>query len=160
MKKNNLGFMLVEALIMSVVVIGVLIFMYIQFQNISTGYDKSFHYNTISGLYIANEIKEYFIVNNKLETLKTTVDSADKKFTIVDYNTTDDWDTLLNQANIKTVVLADEGLTELRGKRTADFSEKFNDFINYIKVDEDENNYRILIEFKDDTYASLKLGVE
>ena len=34
MKKNNQGFMLVEALIMSTVVIGVLVFMFIQFPKI------------------------------------------------------------------------------------------------------------------------------
>ena len=40
--KNNKGFMLVEALVMSMIVIGTLTFMYIQFQNISRSYEKSF----------------------------------------------------------------------------------------------------------------------
>lgn len=161
MKKNNQGFMLIEALIMSVVIIGVLIFMYVQFQNISRSYDKSFHYNTVSGLYIANEVKEYLRINGKLDSLKESVDSApETKYIVVNYEKTGSFGSLLTQGNIKTIVVADEGLTKVKGKRIAAFSEKFNDFINYVKVDKVDDEYRILIEFNDDTYASLKLGGE
>ena len=158
MKKNNQGFMLVEALVMSIVIIGVLVFMYVQFQNISRSYDKSFHYNTVTGLYLTNEVKEYLTVNDLMDSLKQEVTESSKKFVIIDYEKTGSWGTLLTKGNIKTIVIADEGLTEIKGKRTSDFSEKFNDFINYIKVDKLDNEYRLLIEFSDDTYASLKLG--
>ena len=65
---------------------------------------------------------------------------------------------LINKGQIKTIVLADEALSKLKGTKTSDLSEKFNDFINYLKVDKEDNKYRLLIEFQDDTYASLKIG--
>ena len=64
MKKNNQGFMLVEALVMSTVIIGVLVFMFIQFRNISRGYDRSFSYDTVPNLYYTNEIKRILTDKN------------------------------------------------------------------------------------------------
>ena len=82
--KNNKGFMLVEALVMSMIVIGTLTFMYIQFQNISRSYEKSFNYNTITDLYITNEVKNYLINNNLLDTYKGKVTASFTKYTIID----------------------------------------------------------------------------
>ena len=158
MKKNNLGFMLVETLIMSMIIIGLLVFMFIQFQNISTSYDKSFKYNTVNGLYITNEIKNYLSDTN-LETIKNTVASSTSKYTIVSCSTDTTLNSLCIRGNIKTILLTDEKLSGLKGKRVSDsnISETMYDYINYLKVDKEEG-YRILIEFADDTYASLKIG--
>ena len=158
MKKNNKGFMLVEALVMSMVVIGTLTFMYIQFQNISRSYEKSFNYNTITDLYITNEVKNYLINNNLLDTYKGKVTASFTKYTIIDDITDSSFVELKEKGQIKTVILANESLSELKGKKTKDLSEKFNDFINYLKVDKEGNGYRLLIEFNDDTYASLRIG--
>ena len=162
MKKNNQGFMLVEALIMSVVVIGVLVFMYVQFQNISTSYDKSFSYNTVNNLYITHELKTFLNDNNYLEEIKEDIASSGTKYVnIADYSITSVvWSELKNRGNVKTILIADESLSSLKGRRTSGLSEKFNDFINYLKVDKEENKYRILVEFNDDTYASIKFGGE
>lgn len=158
MKKNNKGFMLVEALVMSMVVIGTLTFMYIQFQNISRSYEKSFNYNTITDLYITNEVKNYLINNNLLDTYKDKVTASFTKYTIIDDITDSSFEMLKFKGQVKTILLTDESLSELKGKKTSTLSEKFNDFINYLKVDKEEGKYRLLIEFNDDTFASLKLN--
>lgn len=158
MKKNNKGFMLVEALVMSMVVIGTLTFMYIQFQNISRSYEKSFNYNTITDLYITNEVKNYLINNNLLDTYKGKVTASSTKYTIIDDITDSSFEMLKFKGQVKTILLTDESLSELKGKKTSTLSEKFNDFINYLKVDKEEGKYRLLIEFNDDTFASLKLN--
>ncbi len=158
MKKNNKGFMLVEALVMSMVVIGTLTFMYIQFQNISRSYEKSFNYNTITGLYITNEVKNYLINNNLLDTYKGKVTASFTKYTIIDDITDSSFEMLKFKGQVKTILLTDESLSGLKGKKTSTLSEKFNDFINYLKVDKEEGKYRLLIEFNDDTFASLKLN--
>ncbi len=158
MKKKNQGFMLVEALIMSIVIIGVLVFMYIQFQNISRSYDKSFHYNTVTGLYITNEIKVYLDSNSYLDTIKDTVKTyTDKCYDITNYTSDASWASLKQEGKIKTILICYyENDDDLKGKRRVGLSEKFNDFINYIK--KEKNTYRILLEFEDDTYASFRLG--
>lgn len=158
MKKNNKGFMLVEALVMSMVVIGTLTFMYIQFQNISRSYEKSFNYNTITDLYITNEVKNYLINNSLVDTYKNEVDNNTSKYIKIGDITDSSFVELKEKGQIKTVILANESLSGLKGKKTKDLSEKFNDFINYLKVDKEGNGYRLLIEFNDDTYASLRIG--
>ena len=156
--KNNKGFMLVEALVMSMIVIGTLTFMYIQFQNISRSYEKSFNYNTVTGLYITNEVKNYLINNSLVDTYKNEVDNNTSKYIKIGDITDSGFVELKEKGQIKTVILANESLSELKGKKTKDLSEKFNDFINYLKVDKEGNGYRLLIEFNDDTYASLRIG--
>lgn len=156
--KNNKGFMLVEALVMSMIVIGTLTFMYIQFQNISRSYEKSFNYNTVTGLYITNEVKNYLINNSLVDTYKNEVDNNTSKYIKIGDITDSSFVELKEKGQIKTVILANESLSELKGKKTKDLSEKFNDFINYLKVDKEGNGYRLLIEFNDDTYASLRIG--
>lgn len=156
--KNNKGFMLVEALVMSMIVIGTLTFMYIQFQNISRSYEKSFNYNTVTGLYITNEVKNYLINNSLVDTYKNEVDNNTSKYIKIGDITDSSFVELKEKGQIKTVILVNESLSELKGKKTKDLSEKFNDFINYLKVDKEGNGYRLLIEFNDDTYASLRIG--
>ena len=160
MKKNNQGFMLIEALIMSTLIIGVLVYMFIQFQNISRSYDKSFSYNTVTGLYITNEIKNYLSSNNKINDLMNNVKAAEKK--CIEIKDLDDatWNELLEKGNIKTVLFTDESLSKLKGQYNSSFSEKLNDYINYVKVGEQVDKYRVIIEFNDDTFASLRIGGE
>ena len=160
MKKNNQGFMLIEALIMSTLIIGVLVYMFIQFQNISRSYDKSFSYNTVTGLYITNEIKNYLSSNNKINDLMNSVNAAEKKY--IEIKDLDDatWNELLEKGNIKTVLFTDESLSKLKGQYNSSFSEKLNDYINYVKVSEQEDKYRVIIEFNDNTFASLRIGGE
>lgn len=158
MKKNNAGFMLVEALVMSMVILGVLIFMFIQFENISRGYDRSFHYNTIQNIYIVNEIKQYLIENSDWNSLKEEVDNNTKKYiNITDKYTDNTFTTLKQQAKVQTILLADESLSQLKGYRTKELSEKMNDFVNYVKVDKVDTQYRLLVEFSDETFASLRM---
>lgn len=163
MKKNNQGFMLVEALIMSTVVIGVLVFMFIQFQTLNRNYDKSFNYNTVTGLYYANEIRNFLITNENFSTILNNLNANENKYITLysqssNYFTDNQtWNKLLQKEKIKTIILADEKLSNLKGKRTTGFTEKMNDFINYIKIDNIENAYRLVIELNNETYASVRI---
>lgn len=183
MKKDNQGFMLVEALVMSIVIIGVLVFMFIQFRNISRGYDTSFSYDTVPAMYYTNELKEWIITNGYLYDLEYDLGTEDYlhvvKYIEEDneyaffamyieeddvyeelYDHNSQLESLVDAAEIKNVVIADEGLTGLKGVYNSEFSEKFNDYINYVKVNGEVNKYRIVVEFFDGTFASLRLGGE
>ena len=58
MKKNTKGFMLVEFLVVSIFVLGTLIFLTVQFNNINKSYNRSFKYDTVSNLYSAKNIRK------------------------------------------------------------------------------------------------------
>ena len=60
MKKiDNRGFMLTETLIVATFLVTTLLFLYIQFNNVTKTYDTSFKYNTVNGLYAVNNIINY-----------------------------------------------------------------------------------------------------
>ena len=157
MKKDNRGFMLVEALVMSTVIVGVMVYMFIQFQSLNKNYDKSFKYNTVSGLYVTNEIKNYLSARNVIDDLASSLSS--QAYITVDYQGDNTWTALKEKANINQVIFAKENLGDLKGKKIEGISPKFRDYINYLKVNNNIGIYSILIEFKDDTYASLRIEV-
>ena len=63
MKKKQKGFVLVETLVVSLLVLTVLIFLFLQLNTINLNYQKSFRYNTVEGLYSANNMKVYILKN-------------------------------------------------------------------------------------------------
>jgi hypothetical protein len=167
------GFMLVETLVVSVFVVGALMFMYIQFQKIRTSYETSFKYNTINSLYAVNNIREY-ILSNGFENLVTNLGSngyldltsCPSSF-LTETNYCMQLLTTLNVldpegvGNINKVIFAKEDLIDLRAylssTPSSGFSEEMKRFINGLKVDNDNNKYRLLVQFNDNTYASLKI---
>src|SRR5574344_1738439 len=73
-KSNNKGFMLLETLIVSTVILSTLVFLYIQFVNVKSSYEVSFRYNTIPGLYMAKEVSTY-LTENGYTSLQTSLDN-------------------------------------------------------------------------------------
>lgn len=77
-KKNDKGFMLAETLIVTTFVASVLIYLFIQFTNLSKSYDESYIYNTTEGLYALEDIKNYMYSDYEaLSFIKSTLNSAD-----------------------------------------------------------------------------------
>ena len=64
MKKNNKGFMLVEAIITSTVILTALIAFYSQFDKIYTKYNERNNYHDIDSLYASKEIFEFLLSND------------------------------------------------------------------------------------------------
>lgn len=166
MKKNNQkGFMLVEAFIVSTFVIGILVFMFVQIRTITNGYNRSFSYNTIPGIYIANEIGK-FVINNDYEDIKLEVDNASGDGYIIigtdeyinPYSVLNDtWIEMVNNVNVKSVVITREDAAKLKATTDEQLSSKFKQYIKALKVDNISGLYRILVEFNDETYASIIL---
>lgn len=161
-KSNQKGFMLVEAFIVSTFVLGVLVFMFIQLRTVVNGYDRSFSYNTVSGIYIANEIGK-FVANFDYENTKQTVDNAGyvikniDSYSKFDSAVSDTWNAMLQDANVKTVIIATEDATILKEAKNGQISSKLEDYIDYLNVGNLTNRYRIIVEFNDETFASVKL---
>lgn len=158
MKKNNLGFMLAETLIVASFISATLLYLFIQFRTIVQSYNTSFHYNTVNALYVTNQIKDYLTANN----LKILTDDLEKGS--VGYIEISKCDTkyfpdtnyckeLMRQSNVNKVIY-------VSGKNPAvgpDFSKDFSEFIAR-NTNSDENMYYLLAEFQDSTYGALKMN--
>lgn len=165
MKKiNNQGFMMIEVLIVSTFVISVFIFFFIQFKTISDNYQVSFKYNTVNGLYAANNVKKYLMSIDRTD-IETTLDESfyvdisncpSQYITHVTY-----CQTLFEKLDIKKLYVTKQDLNSLissiRSSSYSIFNENMKDFIEYIRFDNQVIGYRIIVEFNDQTFASIKL---
>lgn len=154
MKKNKKGFIMVETIIVSSVVLAALVFIYIQFTTVSNNYYRSFKYNSVDDLYKVNNIKTFIVNSNYNVALALTDDdyiditscSADD-FTEYPY-----CKTLFDALDIQTVIITKENISGI------DFSNLSLGMNNFIKTIKDNGNgYRIIVEFED-SYATLKVG--
>lgn len=159
-KMNNKGFMLVETLIVATFLVTTLLFIYVQFNNITRTYDTSFKYNTVNGLYTTKNIIKY-ISTDGIDALKEGLTQDGVEF----INITDCSETyfsennycsiLMDFSNVKTVLFTNENLESLEDNNSG-LDQTIIDFINYINY-EKTPGYRIIIEFDDNTFASLKI---
>ncbi len=178
-KKKNEGFMLVETLIVSTFIATTMIFIFVQFRRIYTGYQRSFSYNTTEGIYATREINQYILKNGYEKIVdymsgRTVEGETAKPEPYVElYNETDEcskvylYETdycnrLMKNLNVKRVLVTYADLTDFIGKLDSyeELDVHLRNFIKSIKYDTDDielTRRRTIIEFKDDTYASLKL---
>ena len=139
MKKiNQKGFVLAEAFIVSTFVLGILVFMFLQIKTIINGYDKSFTYNTIPGIYNSREIKK-FIQKNDYGVILEEINNND--YIILD-SSNKSYNDIFEISNVKTLVISKGDLTGLRNNKL--LSPKFQ---NYIKTLASSNGYQFIIEF-------------
>ena len=158
MKKiNQKGFMLVEAFIVSTIVLAVLVFMFIQIRTIVNGFNKSFSYNTIPGIYIANELGQFITTYDYKDAVDTNgyvlhneiFEDYDKEYNL--------WNEMLNNANVKNLIVSKGNLDSLKQSTNALFSVELINYVNSLNVEEPIDDYRIIVEFNDNTYASVRL---
>lgn len=243
MIKNNKGFTITEVLILSTVIIGVLIFMYTQFKNINRSFQYSFKYDTVEGMYKANNIAK-FLSGDKFDILVDHMSSpsdgyidisncnVDKKVVkkgdinedgyvdsrdsstllgilekldnaealtpqeqtiydrsdmdnngiiehtdaeiIIDYysklstsGATSDivlkkpekeyCEALLQKSNVERILFTTEDLVRIK-QHLEDFDQEMVKYINQIQTINSPNDYRIIIKYKDDTYATIRFN--
>ena len=78
-KRNNLGFMLTETLIVSTFVTVALLYMFINFRLIYQNYNRTFSYNTVNSLYAVNQIEKY-ISDTDFTTIQTKLISDNTQY--------------------------------------------------------------------------------
>ena len=162
MKKSfNKGFVLAETIIISVVIITALIVVYIQFITLNNSYNRSFKYNSVDDLYAVNNVVK-FIESESLNTIINKLDSnyIDLSSCSADYFKEYNYcKTLLEYLDIKTVIFTYEDVTELKNELSQNntLSEGMYTFIKTISTNKN-NKYRLIVEFNNDRYATLKLG--
>lgn len=162
MIKNNKGFVVTEVLILSTVIIGVLVFMYIQFKNINREYQYSFKYDTVTGLYLANNILNY-INNDNYDLLVNTIESNNSPYLDItscsDQLFTSNYycEELLEKSNVEQILFTEENLGKIKLKIN-ELDPDIQKYIKQIQTLNSEGDYRIIIKYKDNTFASLRFN--
>lgn len=164
MKKNdNKGFMLTEILVTSTLVCTVLIFLYSQFYSIKRGYDVSFKYNTVNGLYAASNVKD-FLIDNGTDTMKQKLGTRpyiDLNKELSEIKSSVYWNSLISSLDIRTILFVKADLTELISNlNDSDVDEETKRFIRHIDFDKNSTDYRLIIAYNDDTFSSILMGDE
>ena len=150
MKKNNKGFMLAEVFIVSSFVLGVLVYMFVQTNSIMRNYNRSFSYDTVQGLYITNEVKKFLGYSGY-----DTGDLAKACDTYQIVAIDDDYFTNMRElANVKTIILGNLNYIKENVTNDSNVSAKEKDYIKYLGK---KDKCVLLLEFNDDTYASLNM---
>lgn len=157
MKKNS-GFMLFETLIVSTLVLGTLIFLYVQIVNIKKSYNVSFKYNTIPGLYNANALAKY-LEKTGYSDIKSQLEGAN----YVDITDCASAGSLcykiVEKTNIKQALFVNSNITNLKTELDdTSFNRDLKKYIRRLPDNKENYNYRLIIEFNDNTFASVPIN--
>lgn len=171
-KLDSKGFLLTELLVTATLVSTVLIFLYTQFYTIKRSYDTSFKYNTVNGLYALSNVRSFLEENDiyiLTQGLNTTSYIDLKNDNLQTANTTY-FNGLITGLNIKYLIFTNQNIDNLinqinNGTALNSDTNEYEDLKKFIKrIDFDNkdtnNNYRIIAEFNDNTFASILVGGE
>ncbi|MCM1370489.1 MAG: glycine rich domain-containing protein [Clostridium sp.] len=164
MKKNEKGFILTEVLIISAIVLGVLVFMYAQFRNINVSFRQTYRYNTVEGIYKANEIKK-FIESDAINSMISLLNDENKTYIditecdVSTYNNPSFCKILYEKLGIKSVLLLNEDVTSLVNSGMDNLDNGTKNFIKYVGKNYTGNYYRIIAVFDDDTYSTVRIDI-
>lgn len=164
MKKNKYGFTLIETLIVSTVVAGSLIYLFLQISKINSNYDNLFKYDSVESIYHTSEVASY-LNSIGYEELIDTLHSSELGYVNI---TTDTGTTtgsnkyykdLLSKIGAKQAIFTYENYDVLKNSlATIPIDEEIKRYINSMESENQIDTYRIVIEFKDNKVASVKLG--
>ena len=186
MKKNNKGFMLIEAIITSVVIATALIGLYSVFNKLYTSYSKNSKYYSIDGIYAAKVTFNYLFndgnfnlfINNTIgeEGYKVIMDDNNCYYDNNVYNSSDSKYTqtkicqsIKGTYNVNKMIIVEYDKTVLEENiMTLDINQTFKEYIEFVNgyYDVSDGNtkysYLILTEINDgeDNYVYANLGVE
>ena len=159
-KSNKKGFILAETIAVSVVIMTSLVIVYTQFMTISKSYARTFTYNSVNNLYLVNNVKEYIKDDgiSKLIEALNGINYIDITSCPTDYFIEYLYcRSLVENSNIKQIIFTKQNLETLENNLDGNFSEKMKQFIKSINYD-DASNYRVIVEFNDETYATLMVS--
>ena len=157
MKKNNKGFMLAETLIVTVFVAGVLIFLYIQFSNLSKSYEESYIYNSVDNLYALEDVKKF--IENDSEFMNYLLENIEeqKYIDITDCSLFTELNYCLKLLEVENIDRIFVTTNDFQKDDVTRYSESFTNFINKINK-KGKQSYRIVASFNNSTFATLRFG--
>lgn len=163
MAKRNRGFALVETLIVSTVVATILIYIFIQFNNLTAKYENSFRYNDVDDLYRLDNMTSFInslpldnknlIIEEINSNSKVLIALEDGIYTNINYF--DNYDSFLEDLNVRNMVITKADIDDLD---TTNLSQNMKNMIK--KIDGNGSNYRLIVEFNNDSLATIKFDME
>lgn len=186
MKINKFGFMLVETLAVSTLISVILIGLYLQFNNVISNFHQTFKYNNVDRLYATNTIKQWIKFDNEgnfYSAIKKKLESTKFiKIIVNDCNISNIEDGYLGQKyklyacnnfknltdyyEVKDIIITTENISltddDYKALNTTEFTEinfssSLKNFMKKIKKSETNNKYRIIVEFQNNEFATLKM---
>lgn len=162
MKKNrHLGFMLIETLLVSTFVLGVLTYLFVQFSALKRSYDDNFKYDTVPGLYGVRNINEYIKLQNGYSTLKNSVNDTygylEFSCAMISGTTCSK---LVENLDIKTIYFVKDNIFKNNVK--IDLSIFVNDdelyhFCKKINFSDEDRGYHLIVKYNNNTYATMSI---
>ncbi len=162
MRKNNKGFVITEVLILSTVIVGLLVFMYIQFKNINRSYQYSFTYDTVEGMYLANNIINY-INEKEYDTLVEKLNQSGKNYLDITkcdvdiFSTSSYCQKLFDASKVEQVIFTEENLSKLKTNMNG-INEDMKKYINQIQTINSKTDHRIIIKYKNQTFTTMRFN--
>lgn len=163
MLKKSKGFALVETLIVSTVVATILIYMFVQTNNLTTKYENSFRYNDVDDLYRLDNISKFInslpldnkslIINEIDNNSKVLISLVDGEFTNINYF--DNYEILLEDLSVKNLVITRANVDNIS---TDSLSQNMKNMIK--KIDSNGSNYRLIVEFNNDNIVTIQFNME
>lgn len=157
MLKNIKGYLLIETLLISVMVAGMLVYLYAQFSTINNAYNDLYKYNTVNELYITGVIKDLVrheaTANSSLRngSVITVCKNNAQQFTFTDSHTNYSIKEICAKTDVKNVFLVRADQHEKLA--TVVSGSEYSDLIrNFVKSFENKGSskYRIVVEFAKD----------
>lgn len=156
MKKSNKGFTLIETLVVSAFVIGSLLYLYVQINNAVINYDRTFRYDSIKNVYNVNTMYHFLSGKNILSTNDIVI-VTNKSFTNDKHSSF--FSNIAQSINAKTVLIVNQSNYSTWKNNINSYSIDYGLKQYLLKLEDvNESGYIIVIEFNDDTYASLRVG--
>jgi hypothetical protein len=171
-KLNTSGFMLVETLLVSLTIAGILIYMFAQYSTINDTYQRLYNYNTTERLYHTDVIKQFLVTYTEKKAgsgnlyTSTLANATNKSYDLTNcgfmpsgadrtYCTS-----LMTAIEADQVILthADISTTTVKNGIVATATAKNKTAMkNFLKQIESVagNKYRLIIVFNDETIATL-----
>ena len=169
---KNKGFMLIETLIASTIILGALVFLFIQFSNVKRSYDNSFKYNTIEGLYNGKVISN-FLENSGTSDLDNYLNNSTKGYVLLNGNCTiGSWnisetelcEIIISEIDANHIIYVGNNISNLQNDLKNNdydqniFDNSFKKFIINLDSIEINQRKRVIIEYKNNTYAALAVN--
>ena len=171
-KKNQKGFALAETLIVSTVVAGILVYLFVQFSALKRSYNNSFSYNSVDDLYAIEDVFDY--IDNLSSETRTNIISGinsqdyieivknDNEFSdnVEEEQIVDDeyGFNLLNALDLKVLIITKEDISSIDFD-SDNLKQGMKTFISKIK-NTDGDNYRLIAQFENNTFATMIIPME
>lgn len=162
MKKSSGGFILAETIIVSTLALTILVVLYTQFSKISHNYDITFKYNSVENIYAVNNFKMYLLksgYSNLIGALESSQSSyIELQACPIDYLIENSHcKNLVDVIGAKYILFTNADTLDLKNEiETNDiFSFEMKEFIKTISRSVNDDQYRLIVEFKDGSFATI-----